>query len=250
MNSGLRDANNLAWKLAAVARGELGPRLLDSYEVERRDHVWAMIEMALRMGRVMAPRSKAEAFLVQNGMQLLGLYPPVRDYFAQMRFKPSPRFANGFLLPDGRSARKTLVGRLFPQPDVLRDHGNRLALDDALGQGFSIVMRGQPEDVERPGLPDIDFGNIQPNAVIVVPRNNSSPAPQGVTLLRECEAQDWSSIPAGHVFVLRPDRYVAACVPLAQWHRRRADFVALIDTTFGDSPKESDMHQHHVSSAM
>jgi 3-(3-hydroxy-phenyl)propionate hydroxylase len=250
MNSGLRDANNLAWKLAAVARGELGPRLLDSYEVERRDHVWAMIEMALRMGRVMAPRSKAEAFLVQNGMQLLGLYPPVRDYFAQMRFKPSPRFANGFLLPDGRSARKTLVGRLFPQPDVLRDDGNRLALDDALGQGFSIVMRGQPEEAERLGLPDIDFGNIQPNAVIVVSRNNSSSAPQGVTLLRECEAQDWSSIPAGHVFVLRPDRYVAACVPLAQWHRRRADFVALIDTTFGDSPKESDMHQHHVSSAM
>ncbi len=62
MNSGLRDANNLAWKLAAVVRGELGPHLLDTYEVERRDHVWAMIEMALRMGRVMAPRSKAEAF--------------------------------------------------------------------------------------------------------------------------------------------------------------------------------------------
>ena len=145
----------------------------------------------------------------------------------------------------------TLVGRLFPQPDVLRDDGNRLALDDVLGQGFSIVMRGAAGAMPK-GLasPDIDFGNIQPNAVIVVPRNNSSPAPQGVTLLRECEAQDWSSIPAGHVFVLRPDRYVAACVPLAQWHRRRADFVALIDTTFGDSPKESDMHQHHVSSAM
>ena len=81
---------------------KLGPRLLDTYEVERRDHVWAMIEMALRMGRVMAPRSQAEAFLVQNGFRLLGLYPPARDYFAQMRFKPSPRFANGFLLPDGR----------------------------------------------------------------------------------------------------------------------------------------------------
>lgn len=79
MNSGLRDANNLAWKLAAVVRGETGPRLLDSYEIERRDHVWAMIEMALRMGRVMAPRSRAEAFLVQNAFRLLGLYPPARD---------------------------------------------------------------------------------------------------------------------------------------------------------------------------
>ena len=74
--------------------------------------------------------------------------------------------------------------------------------------------------------------------------------PEGVTLLHESEAQDWSAIPAGHVFVLRPDRYVAACVPLEQWPRRRADIVALIDATFDGSPKESDMHQHHASSAM
>jgi 3-(3-hydroxy-phenyl)propionate hydroxylase len=36
MNSGLRDAANLAWKLAAVIRGEIGAGLLDTYEQERR----------------------------------------------------------------------------------------------------------------------------------------------------------------------------------------------------------------------
>ena len=36
MNSGVGDATNLAWKLAATLRGWGGPRLLDSYEVERR----------------------------------------------------------------------------------------------------------------------------------------------------------------------------------------------------------------------
>ena len=250
MNSGLRDANNLAWKLAAVVRGELGPRLLDSYEVERRDHVGSMIEMALRLGRIMAPRSQAEALVVQNGFRLLGLYPLARDYFAQMKFKPSPRFANGFLLPDGGSARRTLVGRLFPQPNVLLEDGTIIALDDALGQSFSILMRGVPDDAEILGLSEIDFGNIRPKAVIIAPRDDSSSVPEGVTLLHESEAQDWSAIPAGHVFVLRPDRYVAACVPLEQWPRRRADIVALIDATFDGSPKESDMHQHHVSSAM
>jgi 2-polyprenyl-6-methoxyphenol hydroxylase-like FAD-dependent oxidoreductase len=34
-NAGIQDANNLAWKLAAVVRGEAGPALLDSYEDER-----------------------------------------------------------------------------------------------------------------------------------------------------------------------------------------------------------------------
>jgi len=36
MNSGVGDAIDLAWKLAATLRGWGGPRLLDSYEIERR----------------------------------------------------------------------------------------------------------------------------------------------------------------------------------------------------------------------
>jgi 2-polyprenyl-6-methoxyphenol hydroxylase-like FAD-dependent oxidoreductase len=35
-NTGVQDAHNLAWKLAAVIRGEAGPALLDSYDAERR----------------------------------------------------------------------------------------------------------------------------------------------------------------------------------------------------------------------
>jgi 3-(3-hydroxy-phenyl)propionate hydroxylase len=34
-NTGVADADNLAWKLAAVLRGQAGPRLLDSYDDER-----------------------------------------------------------------------------------------------------------------------------------------------------------------------------------------------------------------------
>ncbi|MEV4748879.1 FAD-dependent monooxygenase [Streptosporangium sp. NPDC049248] len=36
MNCGIQDADNLAWKLAAVLQGWAGPELLDSYEAERR----------------------------------------------------------------------------------------------------------------------------------------------------------------------------------------------------------------------
>jgi hypothetical protein len=34
-NMGVQDARNLAWKLAAVVKGEAGPALLDTYEAER-----------------------------------------------------------------------------------------------------------------------------------------------------------------------------------------------------------------------
>jgi 2-polyprenyl-6-methoxyphenol hydroxylase-like FAD-dependent oxidoreductase len=36
MNSGIQDAHNLAWKLAFVLTGRASPRLLDSYDTERR----------------------------------------------------------------------------------------------------------------------------------------------------------------------------------------------------------------------
>ncbi|RJQ82862.1 FAD-dependent oxidoreductase [Pseudonocardiaceae bacterium YIM PH 21723] len=36
MNTGIQDGHNLAWKLAAVLRGQAGEALLDSYQVERQ----------------------------------------------------------------------------------------------------------------------------------------------------------------------------------------------------------------------
>ena len=57
LNSGIQDAHNIAWKLALALRGKAGPRLLDSYEIERRPVVqrnvawslFAMSNMALPM---------------------------------------------------------------------------------------------------------------------------------------------------------------------------------------------------------
>jgi hypothetical protein len=45
-NTGIQDAHNLAWKLAAVVKGEAGPALLDSYEAERLAAVRAHVQQA------------------------------------------------------------------------------------------------------------------------------------------------------------------------------------------------------------
>jgi 3-(3-hydroxy-phenyl)propionate hydroxylase len=92
MNSGIRDAHNLAWKLAAVVQGRLGPRLLETYEQERRKHAWEMILLAMRMGKVMMPRSFWSAFALQAAFRLLSVVPPARAYFAEMKYKPKPVF--------------------------------------------------------------------------------------------------------------------------------------------------------------
>ncbi|MFA1548281.1 FAD-dependent monooxygenase [Actinomadura chokoriensis] len=46
-NTGIQDAHNLAWKLAAVLRGEAGPGLLDTYEEERRPVAEATVEQTV-----------------------------------------------------------------------------------------------------------------------------------------------------------------------------------------------------------
>jgi putative polyketide hydroxylase len=47
LNTGVQDAQNLAWKLAAVLQGSAGPALLDSYEDERLPYGRAITEQSL-----------------------------------------------------------------------------------------------------------------------------------------------------------------------------------------------------------
>ena len=51
MNSGVQDAHNLAWKLAAVLDGHAGDDLLDSYEVERQPVAFLNTAQSLRNSR-------------------------------------------------------------------------------------------------------------------------------------------------------------------------------------------------------
>ena len=50
---GLRDADNLAWKLACVLTGLAGEDLLDTYDSERRPHATALVKEAVRVGWAM-----------------------------------------------------------------------------------------------------------------------------------------------------------------------------------------------------
>ena len=59
MNSGLRDATNLAWKLAAIVRGQAEPDVLATYDSERRPHATAMVRFATKMGAMYRPQQRS-----------------------------------------------------------------------------------------------------------------------------------------------------------------------------------------------
>jgi 3-(3-hydroxy-phenyl)propionate hydroxylase len=234
MNSGLRDAHNLAWKLASVASGVIGPKLLQSYEQERRDHAWQMIRLALRMGRVMSPPNRPYALLTQACFLMLNAWPPARDYITQMKYKPKPRFSTGFMVPDGRSTRRTLVGRLIPQPRVITADGRRVLLDDALGRRFALVVRTAHPESAFAALRQPIWHRLQLIRVALLPAGTETDAAvDGGITVAECSDEFAAALgrDRSSVILLRPDRYVAACFPLEEAEACASAVQALLAVT-------------------
>lgn len=59
-NTGIADADNLAWKLAAVLRGQAAPALLDSYHAERHQAAQENVKVTNRTARFLRPAGEAE----------------------------------------------------------------------------------------------------------------------------------------------------------------------------------------------
>jgi 3-(3-hydroxy-phenyl)propionate hydroxylase len=214
MNSGIRDAHNVAWKLAAVIQQRLGPALLDTYEQERRNHAWQMIQLALRMGKVMMPRNFWSAIALQGAFRLLSIVPSARTYFAEMKYKPKPRFDSGFLARAGNGAESPLVGRLFPQPLVSLAGGNVL-LDQVLGNTFALLSLPQTPASLFNSVPSDSWQSLKLNRVAIRRPGDPTETPEGVTTVTGTEgnlSRALQHLPSG-LILMRPDRYVAAFLP-------------------------------------
>lgn len=212
MNSGVRDAHNLAWKLAAVLKGELGPRILDSYFRERSPHAWSLIEMAVNIGKVMMPTSAIQAFLVQSAFRLMRFIPPLHAYFAQMKYKPKPFYNAGFVLPDDGGL--NAAGRMQPQPLVERLDRSRAKLDDLTGNGFALIAFGANAQAILSACADIDFGLPALRRIAMTPHdmNIDRTADASIMAVRAVEDFFETRLPKGReiLLVVRPDRYAAA----------------------------------------
>ncbi|MCU1752944.1 bifunctional 3-(3-hydroxy-phenyl)propionate/3-hydroxycinnamic acid hydroxylase [Pseudomonas sp. 6D_7.1_Bac1] len=139
--AGLRDGANLAWKLAWVLRGYAAPAVLDTYDVERRPHAQAMINLAKLMGRLVMPKNRIAAFFIHGLMRMLTLTPATRRYFEQLDIKPKNIFKHGLFVKHRRGD-KLVRGSLFPQAWVRNMQKQIQLSDDALGDNLTLVGFG------------------------------------------------------------------------------------------------------------
>jgi len=218
MNSGLRDAHNLSWKLSAAVGRDVSEEFLDSYEVERKPHALAMIQLALTMGRIMMPTSVLQGAFVRGAFRLMGLVPRVRDYFAQMRFKPPPRFEAGLIWTEAEDGKNTMVGRLLPQPVVELPDRNQKLLDAVLPEGPVVLVFSEFPDRQMDRALSDKFAAAGAPVIGITPEW-MNPVSGAFPVVRDVSRYFSDPSFAGYLdraILLRPDRYVAATRPVAE----------------------------------
>lgn len=219
LNAGLRDAFNLAWKLAWILQGRLKPALLASYHDERHAHAKAMIDLADLFGAVLSQRNRLVAWLRDRFFLSIRNIPRVRDYVLQMRFKPMPRFARGIVRNSGDARRDELVGRMFIQPGVEREPGRTQRLDDVVGARFALlgwqgdVLADAPDEL-RERLERLGCDHY----IAVRSRRGANeagsplPAQPSGTVIQDVEntLHFWFQGKGIDWVLIRPDRFIAA----------------------------------------
>jgi 3-(3-hydroxy-phenyl)propionate hydroxylase len=138
-NSGIRDAANLGWKLAAVVNGHAGDALLDTYDIERRKHARAMIDLSTMVGRVISPTNRRVAALRDRVIHAASAVPTLKRYILEMRFKPMPRYQQGAVFHADASSDTSPTGTLFIQPRVDTREQQNVLLDEVVGPGFAVL---------------------------------------------------------------------------------------------------------------
>ncbi|WP_200302829.1 bifunctional 3-(3-hydroxy-phenyl)propionate/3-hydroxycinnamic acid hydroxylase [Streptomyces adelaidensis] len=223
LNSGLRDARNLAWKLAAVLRAGAPDALLDTYETERRPHSTAMVDASARIGAHVMTASPLRARVRDAAVRATRLVPPLHSYLTQMRFLPAPRFTEGCLA--GRPGRAPkLAGTPLPQPRVMVPDGTIRPLDHLLGPGWTVVLlTDRPAHEATTAVQKSRLAALAPRLLTVLPARQ--PPPVHADFPTAVEAEPLLPFPppgsAPLLLLVRPDRYIAAAFAPSQ-----ADLVA------------------------
>ena len=218
--AGLRDADNLAWKLAYVLTGQAGAGLLASYETERRPHARALIKKAVRVGWAMTGGQDRAA-----AVRRIALAAAVRsDRICEfMGSTATPRLKAGALqqtprrlLPSGIPA-ALRIGGLIPNPLVSASDGPPVRLDAILA-GRTAVLTAR-----RPDAAMVDFCRRHGLVLVRISSTSGTGTPAGAGA---GEDADWIDVrlagdapPAGIralvadpalTVIVRPDRVVAA----------------------------------------
>jgi 2-polyprenyl-6-methoxyphenol hydroxylase-like FAD-dependent oxidoreductase len=203
MCSGVRDAQNLAFKLDLLLAGKADEGILDTYQSEREPHVAAVVHKGIELGKVQTMRDPEKAR--QRDEQFIANR---RNNLKPEKLK-FPGLGPGFIAPTSHPAN----GQLFIQDEV-RDGTVSGRFDEVFGYGFRLLCSGEwyrettSTDADIPG----DVVVIDPETG----RVSGSFTDVNGSYVKWFATNDCSAV------LIRPDFYVYGAA------RTNAEFAALL----------------------
>jgi 3-(3-hydroxy-phenyl)propionate hydroxylase len=201
-NSGIQDAENLAWKLDAVLRGQASDALLNSYASEREYAADENIRNSTRATDFITPKSAISRVFRDAVLELAKDYPFARTLVNSGRLSvPATLLGSELNTPD----EDAFAGRMVPgsvaldAPVQLAD-GSASWLLSELKDGFTLMVYSV--DVKTA---------LQCNVVQIQPKHDASNLAQPNTLIDvDGLIVKRYDMQPGTAYLLRPDQHVCA----------------------------------------
>jgi 3-(3-hydroxy-phenyl)propionate hydroxylase len=216
LNSGVADAENLAWKLATVLAGRASDELMESYHAERRAAALENLAVTDASMRFMVPRGRLRRLLRNAILRGSLRMPRLRRLVNSGRLAQPFSYADSpIVVADTRDARIPAIGAVAPDaPCSSLDTVPVTRLRDLFGAGFvALVVGNTPRDAAAAAIRASRLAWPAPCQIVAIGPDGPL---AGVTVLKDSEEEIRGAYgEAGpSAYLIRPDGHLAAWIPL------------------------------------
>ena len=213
-NSGIQDADNLAWKLKLVMDGKAPATLLDTYTEERGFAADENIKNSTRSTDFITPKSNTSRTFRNAVLELAANYPFARALVNSGRLSVPSWLADSSLNTTDTAA---FAGQMIPGAPMadapIRTIEGEGWLLHHVGNRFQILHYVEDastiEAAKQQALTELKHNVITVDPIVVA---RTGQAPAGIKTLIDsqgCVAQRYDLQP-GTTYLIRPDQHVAA----------------------------------------